>query len=857
MKNQLTAVLFGLGLATSVVAQEGVIGGVEDDSACPARGNCTSCHSQQGVMTEFGDLSDEEVRRSRRAQYQSYLDREEVEVEEQIDMLIEHEPLATWPRRDALAIEARLIPWDGTTIAQVMLRIPGTDEYEQVRMSRDHDLVWRADVSREAKEREAIEYYLAIRHQGSDFFHGSADQPHRVELEVSFFDKPLQVVLSLGVLLVGLAFLISRFKRDDDVLIRADFSEVKKRKEAKAKARAKAWGQRPEVETDHAEPSEAEAPLGVGMVSGAVPHQVPDLAGTDLGLPSVQPAQPMPSAAAGGSGLPPVTPVQELPAAAAAQTGLPPVAPAQPAAAQTGLPPVTPVQPAASTGGLPPVAPAQSVPAAAQQQQQNAPLPGGGGLPPVTPVQPDPRRKKVGSGGAVVLLLGLGLSLLVTPNAQAQPGNLDMLVVATYDRDDVGAGAATADNTNQIRMLRIGGGQPFWFYYEDEEDDAYPRRTMRRSNRALAVTVAPHPTDAGETFMQYLWVTDTHNHRIRRFEMEPHPANPTVRFRLVGGGNATCLQEYGQPGRALDPDDPEFYYPRGIAVHPTTGDLFVTDTVMGRVQVFRPNGDALDALDIDVRVAVRDGANYVMDSITADGNQHGFGRRGDFRDPPHPPINDLNAVAPTDQAGANVGLAELGQGVFQHPHGISLAVDPGLLPTTIDDITWLFIADTHNHRIQIFRDVNGPASFDFDFVRLVGGYGIPTAGDPAEGRFRYPKAVEAVWNTAIGGGELNFWVADTMNGRVQYFSVDAGGDILFVSQWNDGGNMNNVQDIAVSADFDAIYVADPGRANRNDRIRAFNIDGTGGASMGNAILSRDDHMPYSIEYVRTQQFPLP
>ena len=161
---------------------------------------------------------------------------------------------------------------------------------------------------------------------------------------------------------------------------------------------------------------------------------------------------------------------------------------------------------------------------------------------------------------------------------------------------------------------------------------------------------------------------------------------------------------------------------------------------------------------------------------------------------------------------------DLGQ--FRNPTGI--AISPSGL---------VYVADTGNHRIQIFN-VAG---------RYLGSFG---AKGSSEGQFKAPGGVALdssgllyVTDTGnrrvqvfdadtlfLDSGLLYMYVTDTGNRRVQVFDADR----LFLRKWGAGeGIFRAPQGIAVSS-IGAVYVADTG----NHRIQQFDRDGDFGSQWG-------------------------
>jgi len=137
------------------------------------------------------------------------------------------------------------------------------------------------------------------------------------------------------------------------------------------------------------------------------------------------------------------------------------------------------------------------------------------------------------------------------------------------------------------------------------------------------------------------------------------------------------------------------------------------------------------------------------------------------------------------------GYSGTGDGGFDHPFGIA-----------VDDAGHIYVADTHNQRIQKFTSSGA-------FVTKWGG----TFGS-GDGEFNLPYGVAA---DSAG----NIYVVENGNNRVQKFTSSG----TFLTKWGDLGagdrQFNAPQGIAVDSAGN-VYVADSG----NHRIQKFSSDGT-------------------------------
>jgi uncharacterized protein (TIGR03663 family) len=204
-----------------------------------------------------------------------------------------------------------------------------------------------------------------------------------------------------------------------------------------------------------------------------------------------------------------------------------------------------------------------------------------------------------------------------------------------------------------------------------------------------------------------------------------------------------AVQVWGETGTAPG----QFNHPRGIAAAPD-GSLFVVDSDNHRIQVFDTNGAFLRQWGSHCNLA-----------------------------------EDLGCTDPDGD-----GPLQYGDGQFQEPWGIALDQDGRV-----------YVADTWNHRIQVF-DTNGA------FLSKWGTYGqTATSAELLYG----PRDV-AVDPTG------RVFVSDTGNKRILVY--DGQGNLLH--QWGGGGIVEGYFEEPVGLDLDAagvLYVAD----TWNQRVQAF------------------------------------
>ncbi len=231
--------------------------------------------------------------------------------------------------------------------------------------------------------------------------------------------------------------------------------------------------------------------------------------------------------------------------------------------------------------------------------------------------------------------------------------------------------------------------------------------------------------------------------------------------------------------QSFSSDEGMLNYPQGIAVN-SKEEIYVTDTGNGRVQVFSSTGEFLfefDVLSGPSGIAL-DSQDNVYVTQTWDGNNiQKFSSRGEFK--------------------AEWGKEGSGDGEFQE-----------LSQIAVDSSGYIYVADKANYRIQKFTS-------DGKFVTKWGKKG----GGDGEFGSEYDWASYGPSGVAIDN-QGYVYVSDHDGHRIQKFKSDG----TFIDKWGSEGSENNQLQwpLGINIGNDGnLYVADSG----NDRIQIFTSTG--------------------------------
>jgi DNA-binding beta-propeller fold protein YncE/glucose/arabinose dehydrogenase len=240
---------------------------------------------------------------------------------------------------------------------------------------------------------------------------------------------------------------------------------------------------------------------------------------------------------------------------------------------------------------------------------------------------------------------------------------------------------------------------------------------------------------------------------------------------LAYSQESSHIANWNQSGEGV----PRLSWPSGIAIDPSSGNVYLADTANQRITIYSSNGTFLTE----------------------------FGRYGDedgsFNSPEGVAVDQEGNVYVADTANHRIQvfssngtfLTEWGEygednATFRSPTGIALDREEGNV----------YVADTENNRIQVFSS-NGT------FLTEWGEYG------DEDGSFNSPEGVAV-------DQEGNVYVADTENNRIQVFSSNG----TFLTEWgeygDEDGSFRFPEGVAVDQEGN-VYVAD----TENNRIQVF------------------------------------
>jgi len=223
------------------------------------------------------------------------------------------------------------------------------------------------------------------------------------------------------------------------------------------------------------------------------------------------------------------------------------------------------------------------------------------------------------------------------------------------------------------------------------------------------------PYDAAVDAEGNVWITDTGNNRVQKF-------NPKGEY----------LSQFGKEGAG----NGEFKSPKGIAIE-SEGNIWVVDSGNNRVQKFNSKGEYLSQFGEKGSEA---GQFNFPTGIAFDGADRPF-----IVDTGNNRVEKFNG---SFKFLSQFGKEGTGNGEFKSPQGIE-----------IDAGGRMWIADTGNNRVQRFAASTSNYTSQF---------GEKGAGD---GKFESPIGIASDFQERV-------WVVDSGNNRVEKFDYKAGNEFL-------------------------------------------------------------------------------
>jgi len=279
---------------------------------------------------------------------------------------------------------------------------------------------------------------------------------------------------------------------------------------------------------------------------------------------------------------------------------------------------------------------------------------------------------------------------------------------------------------------------------------------------------------------------------------------------------------WGSRGEGLEPADGEFGIIEDVTLGPDEDEIYVTDALTSRIQVFDPQGTFLRkwgavgegpgqfvtawgiAVDSTSQVYVADGGNKRVQKFSSTGSfldqwREFGGDPGVFATPTGVDIDSEGNIYVADQGGmihkfdsqmqfvTQWGGKGAAEGEFDMPGNMAF-----------DSAGNVYVPDRNNHRVQKF-------SSDGEFLAAWG-----TEGSAAE-QFNEPSA-------AAVDSEGRVYVVDSKNHRVQVFAASGVYLTSFGTEGDGDGEFDDPESIAIDSD-DILYISDSGNA----RVQKFRV----------------------------------
>jgi len=348
----------------------------------------------------------------------------------------------------------------------------------------------------------------------------------------------------------------------------------------------------------------------------------------------------------------------------------------------------------------------------------------------------------------VIATDGVGLSATKTLSLQLRPDHLAPTVALSGSMTE----QASLGASRPRYALKINAADP-------AESDGLVGFVSSFGSAGSSNGQFNHPADVAIDSKGNLWVADTNNNQIEKFNQAgvfvakygsmgsgngqlSYPASLAIDSKnnlWVADTNNNRIVQFNEAGTFVKAvgssglGNGQFSGPEGIAID-SKGNIWVADTYSGRVQKFNENGEFLK-----VAGSYGSGAGQLGEPTGIDVSPTGNVWIADWQ------YNRLSEFSETGDFIRQVGSEGVGSGQFNRPDALD-----------VDFMGQVWVGDENNERIEKF----GPNG---EYLAQFGSSG----SGPGQFSFSYPMGVES-------DTKGNHWIADTDNNRVQKWTNSEG-----------------------------------------------------------------------------------
>ena len=421
-----------------------------------------------------------------------------------------------------------------------------------------------------------------------------------------------------------------------------------------------------------------------------------------------------------------------------------------------------------------------------------------------------------GASGSGPGQLGIIRGIAIGPNDEVYLGDAQQRLIHVFDKNGnfqfAFGGSWLGYDPRGIAVDHDNG----WLYIADASEGEVEKYDLAGNHLATFGELGPGPGQLGGAreisigLDHRVYVADYTNWRVNIY-------NP----------NGTYAGEIPNPPQP--PPNGGFNQPEGLAVHPTTGDVYVTDTFNHRMQRFTNDGEFVSAWGWRGR-----DDPYAMDYP-----------RGAHVDPATGNVwmnntrsGDIKVFSPSGQFLERLGSQGSGQNQFFYARGIHVAADGRV-----------YVPDSGNIRLKVIDKSNnliwtrpcGTAATDTNNFITEGCTGV-TVDDAGNvyaaavtehrvykfsrsgqllAKWGAPGQLRGPYDVAIYDGQL--FVSELQNARISVFDLNGAYQGSFGSRGSGPGQLASPNQLAFDSDG-LLYVADKG----NERVTVFQVGEGGG-----------------------------